>query len=61
MFAILHLSKLAENTFFDTFDWVSAKRSLIFKNKKPLFRGFLWSHLESNQAPTDYESVALTE
>ncbi len=20
-----------------------------------------WSHLESNQAPTDYESVALTE
>ena len=21
----------------------------------------LWSHLESNQAPTDYESVALTE
>lgn len=22
---------------------------------------FLWSHLESNQAPTDYESVALTE
>ncbi len=23
--------------------------------------GFLWSHLESNQAPTDYESVALTE
>ena len=23
--------------------------------------GFLWAHLESNQAPTDYESVALTE
>ncbi len=22
---------------------------------------FLWAHLESNQAPTDYESVALTE
>jgi hypothetical protein len=21
----------------------------------------LWAHLESNQAPTDYESVALTE
>jgi hypothetical protein len=21
----------------------------------------MWSHLESNQAPTDYESVALTE
>ncbi len=32
--------------------------------KKPLERGFFkkkWSHLESNQAPTDYESVALTE
>ncbi len=24
-------------------------------------KSFLWSHLESNQAPTDYESVALTE
>lgn len=24
-------------------------------------RYLLWSHLESNQAPTDYESVALTE
>ena len=24
-------------------------------------RVFKWSHLESNQAPTDYESVALTE
>ena len=22
---------------------------------------YKWSHLESNQAPTDYESVALTE
>lgn len=21
----------------------------------------MWAHLESNQAPTDYESVALTE
>ena len=26
-----------------------------------LFPLFLWAHLESNQAPTDYESVALTE
>ena len=25
------------------------------------FQKRLWSHLESNQAPTDYESVALTE
>jgi hypothetical protein len=31
-------------------------------NKKTaLKRAVLWSHLESNQAPTDYESVALTE
>ena len=29
----------------------------IFQLKSPLG----WSHLESNQAPTDYESVALTE
>ena len=28
-----------------------------FQLKSPLG----WSHLESNQAPTDYESVALTE
>ncbi len=38
----------------------------LVKNKKTPtnninLRGFLWSHLESNQAPTDYESVALTE
>ena len=37
-------------------------------NKKPcseftLLHGFFnwWAHLDSNQAPTDYESVALTE
>jgi hypothetical protein len=30
---------------------VLSRKSLIFK----------WAHLESNQAPTDYESVALTE
>ena len=29
--------------------------------KKRILRDLSWSHLESNQAPTDYESVALTE
>ena len=33
------------------------------QKKAPSFKrgGFWWAHLESNQAPTDYESVALTE
>ncbi len=33
------------------------------KTKKATSFGssFWWAHLESNQAPTDYESVALTE
>ena len=36
---------------------------LIQKNPpQNIFEGdSLWAHLESNQAPTDYESVALTE
>ncbi|GEM_PF-2776151 len=31
------------------------------KEKKEAKTSFLWAHLGSNQAPTDYESVALTE
>gem|GEM_PF-4894604 len=54
MFAILHLSKLAENTFFDTFDWVSAKRSLIFKKKKPLFEGLLKRVVPLGIEPSTY-------
>lgn len=40
---------------------------IVFKQKRHLrniYRKCLiieWAHLESNQAPTDYESVALTE
>jgi hypothetical protein len=34
-----------------------------FAKKKPFkirFKGFVWSHLGSNQGPPDYESGALT-
>ena len=34
------------------------KKGLSFLAKSLIFK---WAHLESNQAPTDYESVALTE
>ena len=44
---------------------IDKKRFLLhFKRKASQninFKRLLWSHLESNQAPTDYESVALTE
>ena len=47
---------------------VFTKSYLWFWNKRknpcgefPLLHGFWWAHLDSNQAPTDYESVALTE
>ena len=31
------------------------------KDFQKIKKALSWSHLESNQAPTDYESVALTE
>ena len=31
------------------------------ENQAPSMVFIMWAHLESNQAPTDYESVALTE
>ena len=34
------------------------------KNKNPynqlIYKGFLWSHMDSNHGPPDYESGALT-
>ncbi len=42
-----------------------ARKSKVLRKKDGLstiaLRPSLWAHLESNQAPTDYESVALTE
>jgi hypothetical protein len=43
----------------DSTTWRDKKQKKTFKfDLKGIFE---WAHLESNQAPTDYESVALTE
>ena len=51
------------STFLALFGSFQPKNKAIKKPSKAIYLlGFkLWSHLESNQAPTDYESVALTE
>jgi hypothetical protein len=55
-----------QEALFYEFAFRSTTQSLVntrqnHKKSPPLLRGFLWAHLESNQAPTDYESVALTD
>ena len=40
---------------------VDNAESTIKKCRKVDLRHFLWAHLGSNQGPTDYESVALTD
>jgi hypothetical protein len=37
------------------------EKDMKVKNPSNKERFLTWAHLESNQAPTDYESVALTE
>ncbi len=47
------------HTYFQMGNYVQTKKALRAETPKCLI--LLWAHLESNQAPTDYESVALTE